>query len=1175
MYFSRRQGGFVLRLTYLLLTFLFHWAIFLVALVGLAHLWLPMVDDYKGILEQELSSFVGNPISIGQIRVDHDSEDLRWVLENLQLTDDTSGQSPIQIRQLSLTVDWRESLRTLRLQPADIVLEGVEFILRQEANALPEVQGLRFPLPGQKNTALNIERQSPIRISINSGFVHWMDVTNHRTLTLSDLQFMGEILPNEITLQADALFPPAIGETLGVDAVLHQVTNAAGKPQWDGTLHTRTRIFNLAALPSPELQHYGVNAGGLKLDATITAAAGKPLHISGEGEIQHLGWTGNAQTPALQGVNATFAAANEGGSVKVKLNNSPLSYPLWFEKTLQVDSLAADLNWQVKADGWHWQLSHLQAENPDLTLQGTGTLALPTHQAPAIDLNMAFATRRTLDNVRDYIPAIIPDNTENWLKTAIVKGYVPKGEFVLRGNPADFPFQQNAGLFDIRFAIEQGVLAYLPEWPVAHAVNGELHFHNADMNATVHSARIMDLAVTGGTVAIPNMHTPDTHLLLDLKTQGDLQAHMNYLRDAPIGRSLRDFMQVAEFSGKSALHLKLDVPLKKATLEQQGVAVDGVVSLQGNRFAIPAYAQIFTDLRGQVHFDQHGVAANEASGQYREQPLKLSAHTDKTQGIINVDLQQQQQPAVFLPESLASLRQYFSGKALVNTHLELPAFGGNASIGKTLTSLKVQARSQLQGVTIALPPPFGKTAAEARELHVDVDLPFDSAKPWQARVELGKHLKVQARLPHKGKQATAIGIGLGDKPVKLPASGIQVGGELAELDVLDWQALGMFGGAGLTAAAIPTEFQADVKVGKLTVGQQSLGNAALSVSGGDILKAHLRADNLQANAHLPVKAMASGRVNIDAQHLDFDQLGEQLPTGASTAGNGLSPVNFPSMRFTCTDCSKGDFPLQSVSLNLNKSRDALLIEQLEIRHPLMVLSASKGRWYTAADGIPYTELTATATLAEPGKLLAKPGKIPALQGGALTANAQLQWQGAPFNFALANLNGAIQAKLGKGSLTDVDPGLGRLLGLLDAQRLPNRLALDFRDMTVKGAAFDAITGSFRLKNGVLTTHDTLIEAAAMVAGIEGSLDLSRKTLNHTVTVIPNLRSTLPVVGAALGGIGGGAAMLLLNSLTEKSAAHQVQTANGLRYRVTGSWEAPDIIELKAPFKKTDVDVLMH
>lgn len=48
-----------------------------------------------------------------------------------------------------------------------------------------------------------------------------------------------------------------------------------------------------------------------------------------------------------------------------------------------------------------------------------------------------------------------------------------------------------------------------------------------------------------------------------------------------------------------------------------------------------------------------------------------------------------------------------------------------------------------------------------------------------------------------------------------------------------------------------------------------------------------------------------------------------------------------------------------------------------------------------------------------------------------------------------------------------------------------------------------------------------------------------------------MRATLPVVGAAVAGVGGGAAMLLLNSITEKTAAEQLKTSGGLRYRVNG------------------------
>ncbi|OQX16340.1 MAG: hypothetical protein BWK73_03840 [Thiothrix lacustris] len=440
---------------------------------------------------------------------------------------------------------------------------------------------------------------------------------------------------------------------------------------------------------------------------------------------------------------------------------------------------------------------------------------------------------------------------------------------------------------------------------------------------------------------------------------------------------------------------------------------------------------------------------------------------------------------------------------------------------------------------------------------------------------MGKLLGVTARLPHKGKQATAIGVSVGGAAVTVPEGGIRVDGELAALDLLAWQGFGAALGSKQHDSAAPSSVTATLGVANLTLGAQTLGKASITIEQGDILKAHVRAERLQANVHLPRAKLATGRVNLDFNHVDLDKLSASLPQRTTGKAASLSPADFPSLRVTCRDCQKGDFPIEQLMLNLNKVRDDLQMDAFELRNPLLTLSASQGRWYTAADGVARTELAVTARIAEPGKLLAKSDREAGLQGGTLQATANLHWDGAPFSFALPKVKGDIQARFGKGSLSEVDPGLGRLLGLLDAQRLPERLTLDFRDMTAKGVAFDAITGNFNLDQGILTTHDTIIEAAAMNAGIKGSVNLVRKTLDQTLTVMPNLRSTLPVVGAAVGGIGGGAAMLLLNSLTEKTAVEQLQSAGGLRYHVTGTWEKPEIVELKLPFKNTDVDVLTH
>ena len=1164
------QSGFFIRITYLLLTLFFHIAIFLVALIGLANYWLPMVGDYKDILEKELTSFVGNQITIGKIRVDRESASPRWIFENLQLTE-TNGFAPIHIQSLELSLDWEESLRTLRLQPADIRLTGVEFTLRQKAEQLPEVAGLTFPLPGQKNTTLNVERKTPINVTIAGGAVHWLDTVNKRNLSLNDLQFTGEFLPKQITLQAKADFPSDIGKSLGVDAVLTQEKTIAGKDEWAGNLHAQTRIFNLAALPSALLQRYGIAAGAVTADVKIKSQAGKPLHVSGEGEIRDFTLSGTKKLPAMNHINADFNADNDHGKVVIHVKNSVFNFPQWFEKPIPLNTVGAELQWQVQNDGWHWQLAHVQAANPDIHLQGSGTFDAPLKKAPNINLNLQFATQRTVDNVRNYIPAIVLDNTEEWLKTAIVSGYVPKGEFILRGNPSDFPFKTKPGIFDIRFDIENGVLAYFPEWPEARNVYGEIRFHNEGMAAKVKSARIMDLTATGGTVAIPDM-LGETHLLLDLNTQGALKGHMDYLQNTPIGTGLRDFMQVADFKGNADLNLKLDVPLDAPVFKRKGVNVDGAINLHNNTFSIPEYAQTFTKLNGTVKFDEIGVDANNVTAEYHQQPLNLAATTDKVNNQIVLQLQQHNAPAAFLPDHLASLADYFPGKSDIDTQLELPTF--NFSANKASATLKIHATSQLQGVAIKLPAPFGKNTETPRTAQVDIAIPFESTQAWLANIQMEDMLTVNARLPNKGKGKTAVSVNLGATQTALPTEGISIQGSIPQLDLFALQGLGATHTASKTAAnATPSAFQTHVTIDDLRLGKQSLGQATVSANTNSVLQAQIQADKAHASLFLPLNAPHKGRVNVDLKDIDLDQLGSNLPQ--TDQKSPLLPTDFPSLRLTCSDCRKGDFPLQNLTLDMEKSQRDLRIRRLEMRNPQLHFIAEQGRWFTDETGASRTEITAQAHIPQPAQLLKTDGSDAGFDGGELHTDATLQWAGAPFEFALNKLRGDLHVTLGKGSLLEVEPGVGRLLGLLDVQRLSSRLQMDFRDMTGKGVAFDRISGHFHIEDGVLSTQDTIVSAPAMVAGIHGSSDLIHKTHAQNVVVIPNFRATLPVVGVAVGGVGGGIAMLLFNSFTQQDAAEKLQTSGGFRYRVTGAWEKPDITELKEAIPQPKVDVFSH
>ena len=53
----------------------------------------------------------------------------------------------------------------------------------------------------------------------------------------------------------------------------------------------------------------------------------------------------------------------------------------------------------------------------------------------------------------------------------------------------------------------------------------------------------------------------------------------------------------------------------------------------------------------------------------------------------------------------------------------------------------------------------------------------------------------------------------------------------------------------------------------------------------------------------------------------------------------------------------------------------------------------------------------------------------------------------------------------------IDPGIGKLLGVLSLQALPRRITLDFRDVFSEGFAFDEINGDVEIRNGIMNTDN--------------------------------------------------------------------------------------------------------
>ena len=93
------------------------------------------------------------------------------------------------------------------------------------------------------------------------------------------------------------------------------------------------------------------------------------------------------------------------------------------------------------------------------------------------------------------------------------------------------------------------------------------------------------------------------------------------------------------------------------------------------------------------------------------------------------------------------------------------------------------------------------------------------------------------------------------------------------------------------------------------------------------------------------------------------------------------------------------------------------------------------------------------------------------------------------------MSGQFEVKVGAGQFTKLDPGMGKLLGVLSLQALPRRINLDFRDVFSEGFAFDSMTGKVAIANGILRTDDLTLAGPAAKVRLAGEVDLDRERVS--------------------------------------------------------------------------------
>jgi uncharacterized protein YhdP len=296
-------------------------------------------------------------------------------------------------------------------------------------------------------------------------------------------------------------------------------------------------------------------------------------------------------------------------------------------------------------------------------------------------------------------------------------------------------------------------------------------------------------------------------------------------------------------------------------------------------------------------------------------------------------------------------------------------------------------------------------------------------------------------------------------------------------------------------------------------------------------------------------------IKIDLQHLYIDKLEDASTTdgtGERTDPRKIPPVHIKADKFVYNGNELGKLSIETTPYDSGMTVNTIALEFEDgwIR--------GFGDW-RVQDNNHLTTMNMKLNSEELGKTMERFGYYGSVSGGYGTFEAKVHWMDTPMKFSLAGINGTAKMNLKKGQLLDINPGAGRLFGLLSLQALPRRLTLDFSDLFKKGFSFDKITGDFEIENGNAYTNNMEMDSSFANINLYGRTGLAARDYDQFVSVNAKVTASLPLAGVLLGGPVVGAAVLAIDKLL---LAPGLEDATTREYTITGSWDDPKVEEIK-------------
>jgi uncharacterized protein (TIGR02099 family) len=883
--------------------------------------------------------------------------------------------------------------------------------------------------------------------------------------------------------------------------------------------------------------------GSLQWSGDATA----PERFAAKARFSDLGLAAQDGWPGLTGVSGSFDATQKGGSLKIDSHAFTLDLPRILEDRLTLDSVQGRVGWERLDGETAFTFDQVVFANAGIAGSANGTYRTVSGGPGTIDLT-AQVTRADAKDVHRFVPVVLPLAVRGWVRRSLVAGTATDARLKLSGNLADFPFADaKKGQFQLVVKGRGVTVDYAESWPPLTEVEGEVRIDGPRLVVTATHARVFGSNIGRAKVEVADMRAPEHLLRIDGEAKGPTGDFLRFIAESPVGEWTGHVTESAEATGDGALTLKVELPLGKP----ESTRVDGEYSFAGNGLKLPGGAPPLSQLSGKMAFTERDLRAPQLTADVLGGSAKFAITSTGErvhvvgQGTADLSLLRTQFPKVLVAQRVSGTTDW---------QLAIDATG-EASTGVIETSLR--------GARIDLPAPLAKATADAVALRVERRVPDRTRDTIVVRYGKVGQLTLLRRTAGLDASVERALLVLGEGGGEPDRPGLWVRGRADALNADAWLVVkrdveSSSGGEDLPLAGI------DLNVHQLDAFGRRFNDLHLQATrASDAWQIDLSGRELAGRAQWQGSAPGrpNGRVAAQLQRLTVPAPSPAAEAAAATAASEKAeatakPNPWPEISIVADSFLLRGRDLGKLELTAQPKGADWQIERLRLENDDGKLSANG--WWRASQKTQLTTLDAELDVTDAGKYLARFGLPDAVRGAASKIRGQVGWSGGPEAFDYPTLSGSFRIDSGPGQFIKVDPGVGKLLGVLSLQSLQRRLAFDFRDLFGEGFAFDNLTGDVRIENGVMKSDNMRIVGPAARVSISGETDLAKETEQLRVRVQPTLSAGVsvgaavlllanPIIGAAVG-----AGSLL----AQKVLQDPIEQIFSYEYVVSGSWTDP-------------------